>query len=239
METMMKLNAVEKIYGKGDTLVHALDGVDLEIYTGEVVVLLGPSGSGKSTMLNVMSGLDKIDNGTIEFQGQIISEFSDAQLTKLRRDKIGFIFQSYNLLPNLTISENVEVGRYIAKDKLDVDQILASVEMTSHAKKFPFQLSGGQQQRISIARALAKNPQLMFCDEPTGALDEVTGKKVLEVLQKVNKEYGTTLIIVTHNPGIAAMANRVIRMNSGKIVEHYTNAQPIAASEVNWVTELL
>ncbi|MGL6248986.1 MAG: ABC transporter ATP-binding protein [Culicoidibacterales bacterium] len=234
METIMKLQGVKKIYGKGETLVHALDGVDLEIFAGEVVVLLGPSGSGKSTMLNVMSGLDKIDSGTIHFQSEVISQMSDAQLTKFRRDKIGFIFQSYNLLPNLTISENVEVGRYIAKDKLDVEQILQSVEMNDHRKKFPFQLSGGQQQRISIARALAKNPQLMFCDEPTGALDEHTGKKVLEVLQKVNKEYGTTLIIVTHNPGIAAMANRVIRMNSGKIVEHYQNEKPIAASEVLW-----
>ncbi|MGL4952856.1 MAG: ABC transporter ATP-binding protein [Culicoidibacterales bacterium] len=234
METIMKLQGVKKIYGKGETLVHALDGVDLEIFAGEVVVLLGPSGSGKSTMLNVMSGLDKIDSGTIHFQSEVISQMSDAQLTKFRRDKIGFIFQSYNLLPNLTISENVEVGRYIAKDKLDVEQILQSVEMNDHRKKFPFQLSGGQQQRISIARALAKNPQLMFCDEPTGALDEHTGKKVLEVLQKVNKEYGTTLIIVTHNPGIAAMANRVIRMNSGKIVEHYQNETPIAASEVLW-----
>lgn len=234
METMMKLQGVKKIYGKGDTLVHALDGIDLEIFAGEIVVLLGPSGSGKSTMLNVMSGLDKIDQGTIQFQNEMISQMSDAQLTKFRRDKIGFIFQSYNLLPNLTITENVEVGRYIAKDKLDVEQILRSVEMYEHHKKFPFQLSGGQQQRISIARALAKNPQLMFCDEPTGALDENTGKKVLEVLQKVNQEYGTTLIIVTHNPGIAAMANRVIRMNSGKIVEHYTNENPIAASEVLW-----
>ena len=230
----MTLEAVKKVYGKGDTLVHALDGVDLTIFEGEVVVLLGPSGSGKSTMLNVMSGLDRIDSGTITFQNEITSAMSDAQLTKLRRDKIGFIFQSYNLLPNLTITENVEVGRYIANDKLDIDQILKSVEMYDHRKKFPFQLSGGQQQRISIARALAKNPQLMFCDEPTGALDENTGKKVLEVLQKVNKEYGTTLIIVTHNPGIAAMANRVIRMNSGKIVEHYENDTPIAATKVQW-----
>lgn len=232
--SLIELHNVTKIYSVGEINTYALRDVNLKVEKEEVVVVLGPSGSGKSTLLNVLSGLDKVTSGEITYEGQVISNYSDNQLTHFRRDTIGFIFQSYHLLPNLTVYENIEVGANLSKEKIDIDSILKSVEMYEERNKFPYQLSGGQQQRVSIARALAKNPKVLFCDEPTGALDEEMGKKVLSILQNVNKEFGTTILIITHNPAISALGNKVIHMNSGRVAKEEHNDVIANAEEIKW-----
>ena len=234
MEKMIELKHVYKTYTLGRVDSHALHDISLSINNGEIVVILGPSGSGKTTLLNVISGLDKISKGTILYEGKDISKYGDHRMTRFRKKNLGFIFQTYNLLEHLNVYENVLVGAKLGKNSSDVDKIIETVGLTKHKKKYMYQLSGGEQQRISIARALAKEPKVMFCDEPTGALDEKTGKVVLESLVEANQKLGTTMIIVTHNPGIAMIGDRVIRMNSGKIIEEYTNENRTSPKDIPW-----
>ena len=223
MKPILEMKNVYKTYYLGEIPTHALNGVSLEIQKGEIVVILGPSGGGKTTMLNVLSGLDNVTSGKLYFDGKDISKFSDRKKTKFRKDNLGFIFQTYNLLEHLNVYENILVGKKLSKNKIDINQIIETVGLKNHSHKYVHELSGGEQQRVSIARAIAKNPKIMFCDEPTGALDEETGKIVLESLVNINKKYNTTMIIVTHNPGIALIGDRIIRMNSGKIIENISN----------------
>ena len=208
--------------------------VNLSIKEGEIIVILGPSGSGKTTLLNIISGLDKITKGKIIYKGKNISKYSDRKMTKFRKNNLGFIFQTYNLLEHLNVYENVLVGSYLGKNKANVDEIIKTVGLSKHKKKYMHELSGGEMQRVSIARALAKKPSVMFCDEPTGALDEKTGKIVLETLIEANNKLNTTMIIVTHNPGIALIGDRVIKMNSGKIVEDIKNPKRIDPKDIPW-----
>ena len=229
-----KLEKVYKTYPFNETEVHALEGVDLEVNEGEIIVILGPSGSGKSTMLNLLSGLDNPTRGKIYFNDKKLSKLNDEALCEYRKEHLGFIFQSYHLIPNLTVEENVLLGKQLSKNPLDILEVLKAVELDEQKNKYPYQLSGGQMQRVAIARSLVKNPEVLFCDEPTGALDEKTGKKVLELLQKINREYKTTIIIVTHNPSIADMANTVIKMNSGKVVETIKNKKIKKAKDLRW-----
>ncbi len=230
----IKLKNVKKHYVTGEITTKALNDVSVDIPTGSMVIILGPSGSGKSTMLNVISGLDSANSGKIEVDGVDISKYTEKQLIDFRREKLGFIFQQYNLLPNLTVRENVEVGAYLTNDPLDIDKMIDTVGLKRETYKYPLQLSGGQQQRVSIARALAKNPSILFCDEPTGALDEQTGKEVLQQLQDLNEQMGKTIVIITHNPNLAKMADLVIKMNSGKIVETITNDTKQKAMDIDW-----
>lgn len=231
---LYKLDNVSKIYKNNSEDNHALNKINLEIEEGEIVVILGPSGSGKSTMLNILSGIDNPSKGKVYFKEERIDKLKENELTKYRRDNLGFIFQSYNLVPSLTIKENIEMGSELSKEPLNVKRIVNVVGLDKHINKYPYQLSGGQMQRVAIARALAKNPSVLFCDEPTGALDEETGKNVLKLLQEINKEYKTTMIIVTHNPSIAEMANTVIKMNSGEIKEIIKNKKTKDALELRW-----
>ena len=230
----IKLENVTKIYKTGEVETVALKNVDLEIKDGEVILLLGPSGSGKSTMLNVCSGLDNPTEGVITIDDDVISSMSSKQLTKFRRDNLGFIFQQYNLLQTLSVRENVEVGREVSKDPFTVEEIIEQVGLTPNIDKYPFQLSGGEQQRTSIARAVVKKPKIMFCDEPTGALDEENAKEVLGVIQELNEKYGTTVVLITHNPSIGVMADRIVRLNSGEVVEVVENKNKLRASEISW-----
>lgn len=234
MKKLYQLENVYKTYQFNNTENHALNDVDLTIYEGEIVVILGPSGSGKSTMLNLLSGIDKPTKGKIYFNESRIDKMNELELTDYRKDYLGFIFQSYNLISSLTIKENIELGRELASDPLDMNEVINAVELKDQKNKYPYQLSGGQMQRVAIARSLVKNPRVLFCDEPTGALDETTGKKVLELLQEINKKYKTTMIVVTHNPSIALMANTVIKMNSGKIKEIIHNEKVISAKDLRW-----
>lgn len=229
---LYKLENVTKKYKNNEN--HALNKVNLEIEEGEIVVILGPSGSGKSTMLNILSGIDNVTKGKVFFKDKDITKLKEKELTRYRKDNLGFIFQSYNLVPNLTIRENVELGSELSDNPLDINEIIKEVELLNHMNKYPYQLSGGQMQRVAIARALVKNPSVLFCDEPTGALDEKTGKNVLKLLQDINKKYHTTMIIVTHNPSIADMANKVIKMNSGEVKEIYINKKTKEALDLRW-----
>jgi len=208
--------------------------VSLEIIDGEIIVLLGPSGSGKSTLLNVCSGLDKTTSGTITIANEVISEMNNKQLTKFRRENLGFIFQQYNLLQTLTVRENVEVGHAISEDPFGVEEIIEQVGLAPNINKYPFQLSGGEQQRVSIARAIVKKPKIMFCDEPTGALDENNAKEVLGVIQKLNEIYNTTVVLISHNPSIGVMADRIVKLNNGEIVEIIKKKEKRPASEIVW-----
>lgn len=234
MSIIYELKNIKKTYNKLDVETHALNNIDLKLNEGELIVILGPSGSGKSTMLNMLSGIDNPTDGKIYFYDQEISKYDDQKLTKYRKDNLGFIFQSYNLVSNLTVKENIELGSHISLDPLDIDDMIELVGLSDHKNKFPYQLSGGQMQRVSIARALVKNPKVLFCDEPTGALDEKMGKQILKILQNINKKYHTTIIIVTHNPSIEHIASMVIRMNSGKIVSIDVNKDVIDAEEIRW-----
>jgi putative ABC transport system ATP-binding protein len=223
-----------KVYGEGPATVHALRGVDLEIPAGEMVVLLGPSGSGKSTLLNIIGGLDRGTEGTVFFQDQELSAMSDVQLTRYRREHVGFVFQFYNLMPSLTARENVELVTEIANNPLDPVDALALVGLRARADHFPSQLSGGEQERVAIARAVAKQPTVLFCDEPTGALDSATGRSVLKVLKDINEQLGATVLIVTHAAATAAMADRVIHFADGairQVVENQTKSNP---EEIEW-----
>jgi len=234
MDSIYTLKNVYKKYDNFGNITNALNNVDFSLKDGEIIVILGPSGSGKSTMLNVLAGIDSVTSGTIKFYDIMISDYTEEELIGYRRENLGFIFQSYNLISNLSVKENIELGSALSKNPLEIEHIIDTVGLKSHAHKFPYQLSGGQQQRVSIARAVVKNPKVLFCDEPTGALDEKTGKKVLEVIENINKEFGTTVIIVTHNPSIGKMANTVLKMNSGKIVEVIHNESLISAKDIEW-----
>ncbi len=234
MEKIYQMIKVNKIYKNFVSDNHALNNVDLSLNKGEIIVILGPSGSGKSTMLNLLSGIDHPTNGEIHFENDRIDKMSDNELTDYRALNLGFIFQSYNLISNLTVKENIELGSNLSDRPLDIDSVINIVGLKDHSNKYPYQLSGGQMQRVSIARALVKNPKVLFCDEPTGALDEKTGKTVLSSLQEINRKYNTTMIIVTHNPSIANMANTVIKMNSGKIVSIEHNDNLVDAKDLGW-----
>jgi len=223
-----------KVYGEGRSAVHALRGVDLEIPQGEIVVLLGPSGSGKSTLLNIIGGLDRATDGTAHFRNQSLSDMTDAELTRYRRNHVGFVFQFYNLMPSLTAHENVELVTEIAADPMDPDEALTLVGLKERTDHFPAQLSGGEQQRVAIARVISKQPEVLFCDEPTGALDSATGRAVLEVLRDVNTRLGSTLLMVTHNANTAAMADRVIHFADGNIREVVRNETKISPAEIEW-----
>ncbi len=231
---LIEIENVYKIYKTGKIKTTVLNDINLNIKQGEILVILGPSGSGKTTMLNVISGLDKITKGKIKYKGKTISKYRDAKMTRFRKKNLGFIFQTYNLLEHLNVYENVLVGASLGKTKADVDTIIDTVGLKKHKKKYMYQLSGGEQQRVSIARALAKSPEVMFCDEPTGALDEKTGKKVLDAIVEANEKLGTTMIIVTHNPGIAQIGDRIIKMNSGKIVEEIKNKKRTNPKDIPW-----
>lgn len=231
---LFKLENVVKEYDMGEIKVTALKKADFNLVKGELVVVLGPSGSGKSTLLNIMGGMDTPTKGCIYFDAIDISTFNEEQLTSFRRHQVGFVFQFYNLMPNLTVKENVELATEISENPLDVDEVLEQVGLGERANHFPAQLSGGEQQRVAIARAVAKNPEVLLCDEPTGALDHLTGVKVLRLLCDINQTTGKTVVIITHNQPIAGIADRVIKMSSGEIVEIIENRQRIEPEKVEW-----
>lgn len=226
--------ALTKVYGAGPAAVHALRGVDLEIPTGELVVLLGPSGSGKSTLLNILGGIDHASDGIVQFKDKTLTKMNDRELTAYRRAHVGFVFQFYNLMPSLTARENVELVAEIAPQPMKAMDALDLVDLGNRADHFPSELSGGEQQRVAIARAIAKKPTVLFCDEPTGALDSKTGVTVLKALQKLNKELGATTLIITHAAATAAMADRVVHFADGNIREIIENKNPVAADTVSW-----
>ncbi len=233
-EAVFHIHGVTKVYRLGDVEVHALRGVDLDLYAGEFVVVLGPSGSGKSTLLNILGGLDVPTSGEVHYLDHNLTAAGDAALTRFRREHVGFVFQFYNLIPSLTALENVALVTDIAEHPLDPAEALRLVGLSERVNHFPAQLSGGEQQRVAIARAIAKRPEVLLCDEPTGALDYATGKLVLEVLDLVNRELGTIVAIITHNAAIAGMADRVIRVSSGQIASIQRNAKRISPAELTW-----
>jgi len=218
----------------GEVEVKALTDASFSVEKGEFVVVLGPSGSGKSTLLNIIGGMDSPTSGKVFFKDEEITGFDDKKLTEYRRKRVGFVFQYYNVMANLTAEENVELAMEIVENPLPIDEVIEAVGLSSRRDHFPSQLSGGEQQRVSIARAIAKNPELLLCDEPTGALDYNTGISIMALLSKLNREMGKTLIVITHNSDIALMADRVIRMRSGQIIENTVNENPINAEEIKW-----
>ena len=233
-EHYIEFNNVTKIYGSGTAQINALSDVSFTIDKGEFCVLLGSSGAGKTTLLNMLGGMDTITSGTIEFDGKDVSKLSKKELVEYRRHDVGFVFQFYNLIPNLTALENVEIAAQLCKDPIPAKEALSMVGLAERENNFPAQLSGGEQQRVAIARALAKNPHLLLCDEPTGALDYVTGKAVLKLLYDLSKERKTTVIIITHNQAIAPMADRIIRIKSGKIISNEINHNVTPIDEIEW-----
>ncbi len=233
-DILLRLEQVNKIYTMGEVTVEALKTSDLEIRTGELLVILGPSGSGKSTLLNILGGMDSPSGGRLLFKGQDLSRASEHALTHYRREEVGFVFQNYNLIPDLTAGENVALAAELAKDPLEVDKVLEAVGLLDRKDHFPAQLSGGEQQRVAIARAIVKKPSLLLCDEPTGALDFQTGKMILGYLDKINREMKSAVIIVTHNTAIGAMAHRIVRMRSGEIAEMKVNEHPLSPERIEW-----
>ena len=230
----LEINQIKKNYGEGESRVEVLKGIDMEIKKGEFCVLLGPSGSGKSTLLNIIGGIEQADSGSIVIDGQRIEDMNEKTLTLYRRNHLGYIFQMYNLIPNLNIRENIEVGGYLSRHPLDTDDILKTLGLYEHRNKLPNQLSGGQQQRTAIGRAIVKNPDILLCDKPTGALDYHTSKEILGLLEKVNKKYGNTIIMVTHNDAIKNMADRVLKLRDGQIQKDYVNENKISAADLEW-----
>ena len=231
---IFRARGLAKVYRTGEVEVVALRDVDLDVWAGEFVVLLGPSGSGKSTLLNILGGLDVPSRGDVRFGEMQLTGASDAQLTEYRREHVGFVFQFYNLIPSLTVRENVALVTDIARDPMPVDEAVDLVGLTPRRDHFPAQLSGGEQQRVAIARAIVKRPAVLLCDEPTGALDYATGKLVLEVIARINQRFGTTAIVITHNAAIAAMADRVIRLGDGRILRIETNTARVDPSQLSW-----
>lgn len=230
----LEIRGIKKHFGEGESRVEVLKGIDLEIAKGEICVLLGPSGSGKSTLLNIIGGIDNADSGYISINGEKTAEMNEKALTLYRRKHLGYIFQMYNLIPNLNIKENVEVGAYLSDNPLDVDELLKTLGLYEHRHKLPNQLSGGQQQRTAIGRAIVKNPDILLCDEPTGALDYHTSKEILKLISDLNQQYGNTVVMVTHNDAIKYMADRVIQLRDGMIRKNYTNEKKIAAEDLEW-----
>ncbi len=230
----LQLSDIRKSYGNKENRVEVLKGISLELEKGEMCVLLGPSGSGKSTLLNIIGGIDSADSGQILINGDRMEDMNDRQLTSYRRKHLGYIFQSYNLIPNLTVRENIEVGAYLSKDPLSVNELLEILGMTAHKDKMPSQLSGGQQQRTAIGRAIVKNPDILLCDEPTGALDYNTSKDILTLIERINREYGNTIIMVTHNDALKGMADRILTLKDGSIRRDYRNDHKIPAAELEW-----
>lgn len=230
----LELNQIKKSFGSGENRVEVLKGIDLAVEKGEFCVLLGPSGSGKSTLLNILGGIDCADSGDILINGERMADMNEKALTLYRRRHLGYIFQMYNLIPNLTVRENIEVGAYLSRRPLDVDELLCLLGLWEHRAKLPNQLSGGQQQRTSIGRAIVKNPDILLCDEPTGALDYKTGKEILKLIETVNQKYGNTVIMVTHNDAIRLMADRVVRLRDGAIRSNETNAVKVPAQDLEW-----
>jgi putative ABC transport system ATP-binding protein len=233
-EAVFCARGLTKLYHMGDVEVQALRGIDLDLFEGELVVLLGPSGSGKSTLLNILGGLDRPTTGEVRFLDHRLTDASDDELTRYRREHVGFVFQFYNLIPSLTVRENVALVTDIAADPMPADEALSLVALTPRRDHFPAQLSGGEQQRVAIARAIVKRPQLLLCDEPTGALDYATGKLVLEVIARINRELGTTAVVITHNAAIAGMADRVIRLADGSIASIEVPARRLTPAELSW-----
>ena len=230
----LEISDLRKSFGSGDSRVEVLRGIHLAVEQGEICVMLGPSGSGKSTLLNIIGGIDSADEGEIRIKGERMGNMKEKQMTIYRRRHLGYIFQMYNLIPNLTVRENVEVGAYLSSSPLDVDELLQTLGLYEHRNKLPNQLSGGQQQRTAIGRAIVKNPDILLCDEPTGALDYHTSKDILKLIEMVNVKYGNTVIMVTHNDAIKYMADRVVQLRDGMIRKDYQNEQRVAAEDLDW-----
>lgn len=230
----LEIQQIKKHFGEGESRVDVLRGIDINIEKGEICVLLGPSGSGKSTLLNIIGGIETPDSGKITIHGETIGEMNEKNLTLYRRKHLGYIFQMYNLIPNLNIKENVEVGAYLSDNPLDVDDLLKTPGLYEHRHKLPNQLSGGQQQRTAIGRAVVKNPDILLCDEPTGALDYHTSKEILKLLEDVSRKYGNTVVMVTHNDALQNMADRVVKLRDGKIRKNFVNETKIPAAELEW-----
>ena len=229
----LSVSNLTKSYNTGIT-THVLKGVGLEMERGQIGVILGPSGSGKSTLMNIIGGVDSADGGTVEVDGECITDLDDNQLVEYRRQSVGFVFQFYNLVPNLTVAENIEVVSNISKNPLKTDEVLSAVGLSDKKNRFPRELSGGEQQRVSVARAIVKNPKLLLCDEPTGALDLESSRDVLSLLQKVNKQFGTTILMITHTSAIAGMAHAVFRLSNGEVAETAHNSELILAERIEW-----
>ena len=230
----LEIRGIKKSFGTGDSRVNVLKSLDLDIEKGEFCVLLGPSGSGKSTLLNIIGGIDGADEGSITIEGERLEDMTEKKLSLYRRKHLGYIFQMYNLIPNLTVRENIEVGAYLSEQPLDVDELLHTLGLYEHQRKLPNQLSGGQQQRTAIGRAIVKNPDILLCDEPTGALDYHTSKEILKLIETVNQRYGNTIIMVTHNDAIKDMADRVVKLRDGMIRKNYRNEVKIPAIDLEW-----
>ena len=230
----LEISQVEKYYGSGENRVQVLKGITTGVEKGAVCVLLGPSGSGKSTLLNIIGGIESAEAGSISIDGERIGDMNERRLSLYRRNHLGYVFQFYNLIPNLTVKENIEVGAYLSKKALDVQELLHTLGLWEHRDKLPNQISGGQQQRTSIGRAIVKNPDILLCDEPTGALDYKTSKDILQLIEQVNQKYGNKVIIVTHNDAIKNMADKVIKLRDGAIRKEYENSEKVSAASLEW-----
>ena len=230
----IEIEGIKKHYGESESRVEVLQGIDISLEKGEFCVLLGPSGSGKSTLLNIIGGIDQADAGSISINGERTEDMNEKRLTLYRRRHLGYIFQQYNLIPNLSVRENIEVGAYMSETPLDVDELMKTLGIYEQRNKLPNQLSGGQQQRTSIGRAIVKNPDILLCDEPTGALDYNTSREILGLIETVNQQYGSTVIMVTHNEAIRFMADRVIKLRDGRIRDNERNASKLSANELEW-----
>lgn len=230
----LQVSNIKKYYGEDGNRVEVLKGINFDIKKGEICVLLGPSGSGKSTLLNIIGGIDNADSGYMAINGEKTEDMNEKTLTRYRRKHLGYVFQFYNLIPNLTVKENIEVGAYLSESPLEIDELLKTLGLYEHKDKIPNQLSGGQQQRTAIGRAIVKNPDILLCDEATGALDYKTSKEILKLIENVNKKYGNTVIMVTHNDAIKNMADRVIKLRDGEIRKNYINNEKIKAEELEW-----
>ena len=230
----LEIQNLKKSFGQGEAKTEVLKGINFSVEKGEICVLLGPSGSGKSTLLNIIGGIDSADSGYISINGEKTADMNEKALTNYRRRHLGYVLQMYNLIPNLNVKENIEVGAYLSDKSLDIDELLKTLGLYEHRHKLPNQLSGGQQQRTAIGRAIVKNPDILLCDEPTGALDYNTSKEILKLIEDVNQKYGNTVIMVTHNDAIKNMADRVIKLRDGQIRKDYTNEVKIPAQELDW-----
>ena len=230
----LEINNLEKYYGSGESRVKVLQGITAGVEKGKICVILGSSGCGKSTLLNIIGGIETPDGGYVSIDGEKLSDMSEKKLTQYRRRHLGYVFQFYNLIPNLTVRENIEVGAFLGKNTLDVDELMKTLGLWDHRNKIPNQLSGGQQQRTAIGRAIVKNPDILLCDEPTGALDYKTSKEILILFEELNKKYGNTIVMVTHNDAIKNMADQVITLRDGMVRKNYMNGQKTAAADLDW-----